>query len=110
MVISLKEVLGQNIKHYRTLKGMSQEELSELLNISQQTLSKIERGINFLTAETLEKIPNILGVYPYELFMHNQEYNCDNVIEDIERHLNVLKSDPQKLAFVHKLIKETVLL
>lgn len=60
--MDLKKVLGSNIKHYRQLKGYSQEEFSEMLNISQQTLSRIERGINFLTAETLEKIPHILSV------------------------------------------------
>lgn len=72
--MDLKKVLGSNIKHYRQLKGYSQEEFSEMLNISQQTLSRIERGINFLTAETLEKIPHILSVNTYELFMNNEDY------------------------------------
>ena len=108
--MDLKQVLGKNIKHYRQLKGYSQEEFSELLNISQQTLSRIERGINFLTAETLEKIPHILGVSTYELFMDGEDYSTKNILEDIEKHLNYLKSDPKKLEFIHKIIRDTALL
>ncbi|MBQ8458818.1 helix-turn-helix transcriptional regulator [bacterium] len=105
--MDLKQVLGNNIKHYRQLKGYSQEEFSELIDISQQTLSRIECGKNFLTSETLEKIPNVLGINLYELFMNGQNYTCDNIMEDIEKHLAVLKTNPKKLSFIHKIIRET---
>ena len=36
--MDLKKVLGSNIKHYRQLKGYSQEEFSEMLNISQHII------------------------------------------------------------------------
>ena len=108
--MDLKQILGNNIKHYRQLKGYSQEEFSEMLNISQQTLSRIERGINFLTAETLEKIPPILGINPYELFMKNEDYSTKNIIEDIEKHLEYIKKDPKKLKFRQKIIRDTSLL
>ena len=108
--MDLKNILGKNIKQYRKLKGLSQEELSEKLDISQQTLSKIENGKNFLTAETLEKIPSILGVNLYELFMSDEQYTSNNVIEDIERCLEILKSNPKKLASIQKIIKEITFL
>lgn len=108
--MDLKQVLGNNIKHYRQLKGYSQEEFSEKLNISQQTLSRIERGINFLTAETLEKISPILEINPYELFMKSEDYSNQNIIEDIEKHLEYIKKDPKKLKFIQKIIRDTALL
>lgn len=108
--MSLKTILGKNIKRYRQLKGLSQEELSEKLDISQQTMSKIECGRNFLTSETLEKIPSILGVNLYELFIFEEDYSSDDVIADIEKYLALLKSNPKKLACVHKLIKEITFL
>lgn len=108
--MDLKQVLGNNIKHYRQLKGYSQEEFSEKLNISQQTLSRIERGINFLTAETLEKISPILEISPYELFMKSEDYSNQNIIEDIEKHLEYIKKDPKKLKFIQKIIRDTALL
>lgn len=41
--ILFKQV-GAKIAYYRTLRDMSQEELAERANITQSTLSKIERG------------------------------------------------------------------
>ena len=108
--MDLKQILGNNIKHYRQLKGYSQEEFSEMLNISQQTLSRIERGINFLTAETLEKIPPILEINPYELLMNEEDYSTINIVEDIEKHLKYIKKDPKKLKFIQKIIRDTALL
>ena len=40
--------------------------------------------------------------------MNNEDYTTDNVLKDIERHLSYLKSQPSKLSFIHKIIKETV--
>lgn len=88
----------------------SQEEFAEKFDISQQTLSRIECGKNFLTAETLEKILSVLGVKINELFIYEEEYSSDNVLEDIEKYLQFLKSNPKKLACVHKMIKEIAFL
>ena len=48
--------LGQNIQTVRKLKGMRQQELADAIGINLQSLSKIERGVNYPTFETLEKI------------------------------------------------------
>ena len=48
--------LGQNIQTVRKLKGMKQQELADAIGINLQSLSKIERGVNYPTFETLEKI------------------------------------------------------
>ena len=109
--MNLKEILGKNIKRYRILKGYSQEQLSEKLGISQQTLSKIERGLNFLTSETLEKIPEILNIQTYELFIgENDNYTQSEILVDIEKHLKYVKNNSKKLHLIQKLIKEIVLL
>lgn len=88
------------------MQGISQEELAEKLDISQQTLSKIECGKNFLTSETLERISSVLGVNTYELFMF-EEYNTQaDMLVDIEKYISIIKSNPQKLAFVKNMVKE----
>ena len=53
--LEIKKLLGQRIKELRTKKGYTQEQLTEKLNIGQRTLSKIERGNTFVSAETLAK-------------------------------------------------------
>ena len=66
--LEIKKLLGQRIKELRIKKGFTQEQLSEKLNIGQRTLSKIERGNTFVSAETLAKIITALEVEPTELF------------------------------------------
>ena len=71
----IKKLLGQRIKELRKIKGLTQEELAEKMEIDQRNLSKIECGNNFITAETLAKILSALDIEPSELFTfkHLQE-------------------------------------
>ena len=108
--MDIKKTLGKNIKQYRMIKGFSQEKFSEMLDISQQTLSQIERGKNFLTSTTLEKIPKLLDITIYELFMNEEEYTSDDILNDIQKYLAVLKNQPEKLEFIHKMIKDITFL
>jgi len=61
------ELLGQNIQTIRKLKGLTQQELADQIGINLQSLSKIERGVNYPTFDTLEKIIETLQVTPNEL-------------------------------------------
>lgn len=59
--------LGENIQTIRKHRGMKQQELADAIGINMQSLSKIERGVNYPTFDTLEKIMDVLGVTPNEL-------------------------------------------
>lgn len=61
------QLLGENIQIIRKHRKMKQQELADAIGINLQSLSKIERGVNYPTFETLEKIMNVLGVTPNEL-------------------------------------------
>lgn len=109
--MDVKLNFGKQIKKFRQQKGLSQEELAEKLDISQQTLSKIECGKNFLTAETLEKIPSVLGVNICELFKFEEDdCSAEDTLRQIEQILQLIKTDPKKLDCVHNLIREIALL
>ena len=56
--------LGENIQTIRKHRGMKQQELADKIGINMQSLSKIERGVNYPTFDTLEKIMDVLGVTP----------------------------------------------
>jgi transcriptional regulator with XRE-family HTH domain len=45
----------------REAKNMTQEELAEALKTKQQTVSRIERGAQNVTIETLDRIAKALG-------------------------------------------------
>lgn len=55
--------IGENIKRLRQQKGLSQDKLSKLADISLNTVVKIELGANpNPTLETIQKLAQSLGV------------------------------------------------
>jgi transcriptional regulator with XRE-family HTH domain len=64
----LKDVLGKNIKVFRSLRQLSQTALAEKAGISITFLSNIERGNNFPLAGTFCSLAKVLGVEVFELF------------------------------------------
>lgn len=56
-----KELVGIRIMQKRKEYGYSQEQLAELIGISKNHLSSIERGHNLPTSKLIENISNVLG-------------------------------------------------
>lgn len=73
--VLLYRQIGAKIAYYRTLEGMSQEDLARKIAISKSTLSKIERGKynSGLSIATLLNIADGLKVELYSLLLCTQE-------------------------------------
>jgi len=54
--------VGQRLRTRRTLLGMSQEKLGEAIGLTFQQVQKYERGANRISAGTLYRLGQILGV------------------------------------------------
>jgi transcriptional regulator with XRE-family HTH domain len=67
-VPSLREKFGQRLKAIRLARKMSQEQFSELLGISVDFLSLIERGINAPSFENLDTFAAQLKIPLFDLF------------------------------------------
>ena len=65
---SIPVLFGNNVRKYRKEAGLTQEQLSRQLDISQKHLSIIETGSQFASAPLIEKIANALHVSPATLF------------------------------------------
>ena len=65
--------IGENIKRLRRSKGMTQEQLADILNISNAAVSKWERGDSFPDITLLFPIADYFGVSVDELMGHNEE-------------------------------------
>jgi transcriptional regulator with XRE-family HTH domain len=66
-------MLAENIRRLRKKKGLSQEKLARLADISNNTLIKIEQGIaKEPTITTVTKIASALGVPIDELVRGNK--------------------------------------
>lgn len=76
--MTIKEIFGANLKYYRKKTRLSQEQLSEKVNISPKHLSKIETGDAFVSAELLENLTRILGVSASVLFYSSKENSVDD--------------------------------
>ncbi len=100
--MNIKQQLGLRIKELRKRKGLSQEKLSEKLNISQNALSFIETGGNFLTSDTLEKLIVALEIDPEELF----RFKHLEPIQDLKKEIiNILEKNPEKIQEIYKIVK-----
>ena len=71
---------------------MSQEQLSEKVDISNKHLSAIERGLTFVSAELLEKLSEALEVPAFYFFVKEKEIFYNNAMlntidRSIEKHL-----------------------
>ena len=78
--------LGENIQTIRKHRKMKQQELADKIGINMQSLSKIERGVNYPTFDTLEKIMDVLGVTPNELL--SGKWNMDTMITSLTAKKN----------------------
>ena len=58
----MSTTLGANIKLYRKNKGITQEEMSDLLKITPQAISKWESGTSYPDVSMLVPIAQVLGV------------------------------------------------
>jgi transcriptional regulator with XRE-family HTH domain len=66
--------LNDNIKFYRIKKGLTQNELAELLHISKQAVSKWETGRGLPDLSLLPKIASELGV-SVEVLLNGKRYH-----------------------------------
>ena len=67
-LIDISKLFGENLRKLRKNANLTQDELSEKLDISQKHLSKIETGNQFASAQLISKIANVLEINPSQLF------------------------------------------
>lgn len=68
-----KKEIGNTLKMYRKLAGLTQEELAEIVNIHEKQISRIESGIHFPTFDNFVKIMNALKIDFSDLSQNNKE-------------------------------------
>lgn len=64
-------MLGDKIKKYRKANNLSQEELAEKINVTQQSISLWETGETQPSIDILVKLASVLGVTTDELLINN---------------------------------------
>ena len=103
--MNIKKLLGKRIQEIRKRKKLTQENVAELINIETGSLSNIENGKYYPTAENLEKILNVLEISPNELFHFEHLQDSDSMIREINQILN---QNPAKIKDFYKIVKALV--
>lgn len=100
--MNIKKLIGHRIKELRKSRHFSQEQLAEMLDISQNALSYIETGENFFSSDTLEKLINALEIEPQELMTFAHLQSSDKLLNEIVEMLN---KNPEKIKDIYKITK-----
>ena len=78
--MTVKNIFGKNLKYYRKGKKLSQEQLSENVDITVKHLSEIERGIVFASANLMDKLAEDLGIPIFAFFLTDNSFYYDNIM------------------------------
>lgn len=101
-----REILGHNLRRYRKMSKLTQEEVAQRLGVSLQTVSRWERGAKVPTVEHLEALADLYGVDVADFFIPPMK-GSDMYIKRILQKLKLLqKLESKKRERVYKLIEE----
>mgnify|MGYP001183752447 CR=1 FL=1 len=89
-------LLGRRIRDERKKRNYTQEQLAELVGVSDAYIGQIERGERSPTLETLVKIGNRLGV-TIDYLLHDSLVPDDDHYLDQLRQLLMNRSSKEKL-------------
>lgn len=96
----------QNIKKYRLLNKMTQEELSSLLNLDTQYYAQLERGERNFTIEKITHLCSIFNIGIEQIIEVESPLNTDNS-ELIQKILSeISKMSTSQLRLLEKFIIE----
>ena len=95
----IKKLLGKRIRELRKIKGLTQEQLAELVGIGTANISYIETGKNSPSIETFSKLSDVLGVYPYELYMFEHFRSTDELKNEL---IDALNKDSKLVSMMYK--------
>ena len=81
--MNIKKLLGKRIQEIRKSKNLTQETLAEMVNMDTSSISHIENGKFYPTAENLDKIIEVLQIKPSEIFNYESHADKDEMIAEM---------------------------
>ena len=86
------KIVGDNIRYYRKLKGLTLEQLGSRIGKTKAAVSKYENGRIFIDIQTLYEIAETLGIDVEQLLYSDERYmktpsdaNVPNFFRDVSR-------------------------
>lgn len=66
--MDIARIVGNNLKEARKIKGLTQKQVADVFNMTQQQYSRFENGIFELSYKQIVELCNYLDITPNELF------------------------------------------
>jgi transcriptional regulator with XRE-family HTH domain len=71
------EIFPRQLRHLRLQRGLSQERLAELANLSINAISSFERGLRFPRPKSLDALARALGAEPGDFMVETSHTTSD---------------------------------
>ncbi|MCF1684737.1 helix-turn-helix domain-containing protein [Tetragenococcus halophilus] len=88
MKLEQEKEIGKQLVAYREMKGLTQQEVGELVNLTSDQIGLLERGQRNWTLSTLIRITNALNINLTTLFQpfEQNDNQINQFLQKIERH------------------------
>ena len=103
--MNIKKLLGEKVKRLRKMRGFTQEQYADMLDISHMNLCRLEAGQSFVSSETLDKILTALNVPADILFTYEHLKDDKELLADIYSYIDKIKSNHKKLEKMYRLLR-----
>jgi transcriptional regulator with XRE-family HTH domain len=96
---NIKEILAANLRENRRKKGLTQEKLAEMADMSLRYLATLELGNNFPSGEMIEKLAKALDIQAFQLFYPSSTpegallHLEQTIVANIEKELEQFRQD-----------------
>ena len=93
----INKIIGNNVRFIRKANKLSEEKFAELLDLSPQFISDLERGIQGISLTTMVKICNTMKCSPMVVLSNLIEFDnynneMDNFINLSEKNQEIVKT------------------
>jgi transcriptional regulator with XRE-family HTH domain len=104
MESNVRKLIGKRLQQLRKAKGLSQEKLAEKIEISVNSLSRIERGLTYMSFPNIEKLTKILDIDIYELFLFKNQKPQEAIHKEVIHKIDNIKNNPNKLFVISEIL------
>ena len=100
----IRDILAENLKKNRRLRGLTQEQLAEKADVSSHYVAMIETCKTFPKPEMLEHFAKTLGIEPHQLFTVENDTN----LPDERLHKKIVNEMKHMTIDINQIVKETI--
>ena len=97
--MNIKKLLGKRIQEIRKYKKITQEQLAELIGVDTSSISHIENGKYYPTAENLDKILEKLDIRPHEIFAFESYASSEDLRQEM---IDSMKKDDKLTKLMYR--------